>query len=135
LNRILKLNLAPFAGRLSIEGMDTLFRPKDGQNFSLAVHELVTNAAKYGALSNQSGRVEVGWSIRRESDKQLLRFKWTEIDGPRVAPPHREGFGMVLLRTVFPDAHFDFQPEGLICEINLLCDDQGRHPHNRRRKA
>jgi two-component sensor histidine kinase len=125
LSQILKLNLAPFAGRSTIDGVDTRLSPKDGQHFSLAVHELVTNAAKYGALSNQSGKVRVAWNIRRDGDKRQLHFTWQEIGGPSVVTPHREGFGTVLLRTVFPDARLDFQPRGLTCEISLLLGEEG----------
>jgi two-component sensor histidine kinase len=62
----------------------------------MAVHELATNAAKYGALSNGSGRISVHWTIA-ERDEEQLQIVWTETGGPKVAAPSSEGFGSRLI--------------------------------------
>lgn len=93
----------------------------------MAVHELATNAVKHGALSNQTGRVDVNWFVA--VDGRSLYILWKETGGPRVAPPERTGIGMRLL---LPQPGLDavettFAPEGLWCEI-MIC---GVKPHNR----
>jgi two-component sensor histidine kinase len=90
------------------------------QNFSLALHELATNAAKYGSLSDRNGRVGISWTIVRDGESNRLKLKWQERGGPQAAQPTRQGFGTALLRAVFPDARFDFATEGLNCEIDVL---------------
>jgi len=82
---------------------------------SLAVHELATNAVKYGALSNSHGRVHVSWT----TEKETLNFKWEETGGPLVASPTRRGFGTSLLRATFSEIKLDYLPTGFICQIHL----------------
>ena len=92
----------------------------------LAFHELVTNAAKYGALSDLAGVLEVNWAV--EGDKErVLHIKWAEHNGPPVAPPTREGFGSRLLSKVLPTqanaaVKLDFVPAGLRASISLPLD-------------
>jgi two-component sensor histidine kinase len=90
------------------------------QNFSLALHELATNAAKYGALSDRNGKVEIYWTIVRKGESNRLKLKWQERGGPRIAQPTRQGFGTTLLKAVFPDVRLDYAIEGLNCEIDVL---------------
>ena len=89
---------------------------------SMALHELATNAVKYGALSVPDGRVTIRWTV---SDDDILTMSWVEQDGPPVPPPQRSGFGSRLLqrslaRELGGDVVFTFAPEGVRCEIH--CD-------------
>ena len=101
------------------------------QPLSLVLHELATNAAKYGALSLPSGRVAVVWSILDEA----LELRWQETDGPPlVGPPPRTGFGSRLVdRTLRHQlrgtARFEWLPEGLLCVLTLPLPGQGSVPN------
>ncbi len=119
LTEIVHSELQPFGGRIVIDGVNVLLDPKHAQNFSLALHELATNAAKYGALSNGNGQVGVSWALTTQRKTNTLRFQWRESGGPPVARPTRYGFGTALLRTTFPDARIDYATEGLSCEIDI----------------
>ncbi|MEA3064776.1 MAG: hypothetical protein QOJ27_1222 [Sphingomonadales bacterium] len=106
--------------RLEIEGPPLRLSPKLAVTLALALHELCTNAFKYGALSEPGGRVSVTW--RREGDGLALR--WQECGGPSVAPPSRRGFGTRMIERALASeaggrAGLDFRPEGLICEIEV----------------
>jgi two-component sensor histidine kinase len=88
------------------------------------VHELATNAARYGALSNAAGRVAVSWSIEGQGEAARLRFGWQERDGPLVAQPARKGFGSKLLETALPltngsPPRLSFDSPGLIYEVDV----------------
>jgi two-component sensor histidine kinase/integral membrane sensor domain MASE1 len=120
LKEIVRLELDAFGERSSVEGTDIRVGPQLAQNFSLALHELATNAAKYGALSDRNGKVEIYWTIVREGESNRLKLKWQERGGPRVAQPTRQGFGTALLKAVFPDVRLDYAIEGLNCEIDVL---------------
>ena len=115
LDNIVRLTLQPYEARIKIDGTTVELNAKDAQNMSLAVHELATNAVKYGALSNLHGTVHVSWT----TEKEVLTFKWQEAGGPPVIPPSRRGFGTALLRATFSSIKVDYLPTGLICEINL----------------
>ena len=114
--------LRPFQtteGRICLDGPATLLTPSATVTFTLALHELATNAAKYGALSKDSGTVEVGWRV----DAQTLTLVWRERGGPPVAKPVRTGFGTRLLeRGVAGDlggaVTLDFDLAGLECTIS-----------------
>jgi two-component sensor histidine kinase len=85
------------------------------------LHELATNAAKFGALSKPEGRVQIEWS--RSSDR-LLILSWTETDGPLVKPPSRHGFGTRVMEDMIRgqlkgEMCFDWRAEGLACEIAI----------------
>jgi two-component system, chemotaxis family, CheB/CheR fusion protein len=81
LSEIVRVELEPFADRTMVDGVDVRLGPQLALNFSVALHELATNAAKYGALSNGSGQVEVVWRTAREDENVRLRFKWQERGG------------------------------------------------------
>jgi hypothetical protein len=88
---------------------------------AVALHELATNAAKYGALSVAEGHVRVEWS--RASDGRLV-LRWTETGGPPGKPPTRQGFGTRVIDSMIRgqlkgNMHFDWRAEGLACEIVL----------------
>ena len=71
-------------------------------SLGMAIHELTTNAAKYGALSVYGGKVDIAWSVTIEAKRRVLQFIWVESGGPQVKPPTREGFGTRLLDFVLP---------------------------------
>jgi two-component sensor histidine kinase len=122
LRDIVRVGLEPFADRASVEGDDLVVHPQYAQNFALALHELATNAAKYGALSNREGRVAISWAIIGTAETAALKFGWREFGGPPVRAPTRNGFGTSLLRATFPNVQLNFATEGLSCEIDVLLD-------------
>jgi len=119
LKDVVRLELGAYAERTVVEGVDVNLSAKQVQNLSLALHELTTNAAKYGAFSNGTGRVEISWTTASEREENFLRFKWREAGGPAVAVPARRGFGTTLLRAVFSDVRFDYSVAGLNCEFRV----------------
>ena len=90
---------------------------KNAQNFSLALHELATNALKHGALSSAAGNVSIVWTIARNGDGAVLKFRWQECGGPPVEGPGQRGFGTSLLESTFQSVNLDYVREGLTCEI------------------
>jgi two-component system, chemotaxis family, CheB/CheR fusion protein len=109
---------------LRVSGPPIRFHPKAAETFALAIHELATNAIKYGALSLPVGRVDVSWRVDDAADPTQLIFDWRERGGPRVAPPQRKGFGSELLErtTAFElkgKTTLDFSPAGLRCTIAM----------------
>jgi PAS domain S-box-containing protein len=109
-------------GRFEISGPSLWLQPREALSLAMAMHELCTNAAKYGALSNDTGRVHVQWERVRRGDEAALLIRWREQDGPPVEPPRRSGFGTRMLqRALVLDlgARVDvrFPATGLTCEI------------------
>ena len=99
-------------------GPDIALGPVAAQCLAIAIHELATNAAKYGALSHPLGRVDVAWT----RDDGHLVLRWTESGGPKPVEPSREGFGMTAIGRSIRDqlggeARFEWAGEGLVCEI------------------
>jgi two-component sensor histidine kinase len=110
------------AKRFSIEGPRVWLSAKQALALSMALHELCTNAAKYGALSSERGRVRIEWSVDGGQDGRVLRLHWREAGGPPVAAPSRRGFGSRLLeRGISHDlrgkAQLDFASTGVTCRI------------------
>ena len=110
--------LQAFGGQVSTSGPHISLNAGSAQTFVLIVHELATNASKYGALSVPSGRVAINWKTQEIDGDEMLVFNWTETGGPRVAEPKRRGFGQSLLRQSLahgarqpPEVVFD--PKGL----------------------
>jgi two-component sensor histidine kinase len=101
-----------------IDGPNLLLAPDTAQTIAVTLHELATNAAKYGALSVPTGKVRVEWS--RATDGRVV-FRWTEADGPPATPPTRRGFGTRvmegMMRQMKGDMRFDWRAEGVACEI------------------
>jgi two-component sensor histidine kinase len=125
LSSIAAQELAPYLGadntRAQIGGPHVLLVPNTGQAVAVILHELATNAAKYGSLSVPKGQIGVTWS--RTSDQQLI-LRWTESGGPLVKKPAREGFGTSVIERMIRDQlkgemHLDWRAEGLACEIVL----------------
>jgi two-component sensor histidine kinase len=103
--------------RFHIEGPHARLSPKSVLALSMSLHELFTNAAKYGALSTDAGTVAITWT--RDGDN--LTVVWRESGGPPVAAPRRRGFGSRMIDALARDlngvARLDFRPEGLVCTI------------------
>jgi PAS domain S-box-containing protein len=97
LRDLVDAELAGFAARLRIDGAPLVVDGGFAQQFALVVHELATNAAKYGSLSTPAGRVLIAWEITQQNDEPMLRFSWLERDGPPVSAPTQRGFGSRLI--------------------------------------
>jgi len=118
--RLVDEELAPYseAGQIKFRGPEVQLQPATAQTLALALHELVTNSAKYGALSKLSGRLSIGWEIQGD----FLMLAWEETGGPVVHKPTSRGFGT---RSVIASiesqlggkALFDWCSEGLICRL------------------
>jgi PAS domain S-box-containing protein len=97
LRALVEAELSAFATQLKIDGTPLVVGGSFAQQFALVIHELATNAAKYGSLSTPNGRVLVGWKIIHECGEPVLSFYWTERDGPAVSAPTEQGFGSRLI--------------------------------------
>ena len=124
LSTLARRELAPYlqdnGARTHIDGPKLFLEPNTAQTIAAILHELATNAAKYGALSVAKGRVEVKWSV---AANQLV-LTWTESGGPMVEKPTRQGFGTRVMERMIKDQHkgdlrLDWRAEGLACEIIL----------------
>jgi PAS domain S-box-containing protein len=120
MHEIVRDAVAPFCsdGRCGIEGPELRLNPRAAVSIALAVHELATNASKYGGLSNDGGRVDVEWEI----DGDRLSFTWREAGGPEVVVPSKRGFGTRMIeRGLASDLDgvvtLDFNPGGLVFTV------------------
>ncbi|MFN3890247.1 MAG: CHASE domain-containing protein [Beijerinckiaceae bacterium] len=100
LGHLLEGELAPFGARVSMRGPFLRINSQMAQNMAMAVHELATNAMKYGALSDNAGVVRITWAVRAAPSGEVFSFSWEEIGGPPTSDPEREGFGQTLLRRL-----------------------------------
>jgi two-component system, chemotaxis family, CheB/CheR fusion protein len=107
--------------RLRIEGPPVLLSADLATPFGLVLHELASNAAKYGALSQRAGKVEVSWTITARSSPHHLRLIWRETGGPRVQEPTGRGLGSNLIEGAIPGASVrrEFGRDGLVCTIEV----------------
>lgn len=117
---------AAFEGEeATIEGPSLALKPKAGETLGLAIHELATNAVKYGALSRPEGRLAVRWRIEPGPDGDVLALDWIESGAATaVAPPGRRGFGAELLERTLAyelkaETRLDWRPEGLRCAVRV----------------
>jgi two-component sensor histidine kinase len=123
LSLIANQELSPYSAtrekRVTISGPVVLLEPTAAQAIAVTLHELATNAAKYGSLSVPDGRLDLEWAL---ADGRL-RLCWTERGGPPVYTPTRRGFGRrIVEQMVVPlggTTQFDWHPEGLVCELSL----------------
>lgn len=122
LSEIVHLTLEPFAARTEIAGPELMLSAKNAQNFSLALHELATNALKHGALSSADGNVRIVWTVVSNGGGPVLKFRWQERGGSPVLAPGQRGFGTLLLESTFKLVNFDYAREGLTCEIDVPLD-------------
>ena len=119
LDQLVHSELEPFSKRASIAGASVMLPAQTAQNFTLVLHELATNSAKYGALSAEAGKIIVFWTVERNGSGSVLKFKWQESGGPPVVPPIRHGFGTKLLKAVFSEVRLEYPVEGLKYEIDV----------------
>lgn len=99
-------------------------RSKMALALGMAFHELATNATKYGALSNGTGRIRLSWKITNASESAMLRLRWTETGGPLVAKSRRQGFGSRLIarglaHELNGDVQLRYHPSGVVCAMDL----------------
>lgn len=132
LHQIISQALAPYQqgdspDRISATGPEVWLKGSR-TTLTMAMHELATNAVKYGALSVGSGRVAVRWRIEDAAGGKELLIEWREQGGPPVTSPERRGFGSVLVERGLAaelrgTARIFFQPEGVVCEIRASLED------------
>lgn len=121
LNAVVRQALRPFqdtyAGRILVQCGDVTLTPERAQTFALVLHELATNAVKYGALSNDSGRV----LVKCIPDAHQTLLEWSEMGGPPVTTPAKKGFGSRLLKRALVDheTHLEYRPSGLVFSVEL----------------
>ncbi len=118
LHTLIESELEPFRTSVTVEGLPVIVDPQRAQIFAMALHELLTNASKYGALSSVAGKVHVSWKITHENEP-VLHFRWRESGGPHVVAPGRQGFGTTLLKGIFAEVRFDYLEEGLDCAFDM----------------
>lgn len=122
LSTIATQELAPYSekNRVRIDGPPVVLEPDVAQTIAITLHELATNAAKYGALAVPDGQVELKWS--HDADGRL-HLRWTESSGPKVREPAHKGFGGRIIDQMIAQrsgkTHFDWRADGLVCEITL----------------
>jgi PAS domain S-box-containing protein len=120
--------LQPFAlkhgrfPRISVEGDEIPLGPKTASTLGMVFHELATNAVKHGALSNEIGRIEIGWKVETFSPGERMRLRWQESGGPMVTLPDRNGFGRRLIerdlaQELDGEVSVAYESAGVICEI------------------
>ena len=127
LRALAEQELAPYAGVANvaeIDGPDLSLRIQAAHMLAMALHELATNAAKYGALSTPGGRVLLRWRLERTEGELQVQVLWQEADGPEVAPPQRKGFGRSLMERgvaagLGGSARLEFAPSGVRYEITF----------------
>jgi two-component sensor histidine kinase len=132
LDELVRIQLEPFvpagSDRLSIDGPPIKLRSQAANTLGLAMHELATNAAKYGALSNKSGRVSVSWAISDDAPgTRRFRMRWHESDGPPVVAPHSTGFGQQVLigmteSTLQAKVSLDYTASGVRWAVDAPAD-------------
>jgi two-component system CheB/CheR fusion protein len=112
---------APDADRLHIKGPPVLLPASLSTPFGLVLHELATNAAKYGSLSLATGTVSVSWTLSDRDGRQWLALVWREEGGPAVQEPARHGLGSTLIEHAISGAAVrrEFHPQGLVCTIEV----------------
>jgi PAS domain S-box-containing protein len=132
-SEVLRTQLAPFADewvtRVAMAGPDVQLKPDAVQSLALAVHELATNAAKYGALSTPNGRIAIDWqwSGAGNGAERRLRMTWRECDGPPVQRPERHGFGHVVIEqmvasSLHAEVKLEYRSEGLFWSLDAPAD-------------
>ena len=127
LAELVRRELAPYAtaGNTRIEGSDDVLCAEASQAIAMVLHELATNAAKFGALSTAGGHVSVRWSLRRNGHaKNRLSILWQERGGPKVMPRTRSGYGTSVIRDLVPyelggTVELAYAPEGVRCKLEI----------------
>jgi len=138
LDEIVAQALQPFrlglgAARIVTKGPKVRLEPKTAIAIALALHELATNAVKYGALSTSEGRIDFTWRLSKGRGPRELAATWREVDGPRVRPPTRAGFGTRLIERGLAadlngEVRIDYPVDGVICSIRARLDSDDDRP-------
>ena len=134
---VVRRTLEPFEGsgagnRIFVEGPAIQLSPNAAVTLSMVFHELATNAAKYGALSDPGGRVELLWRVEQAGETaDTLSIRWSEHSGPHVTPPSSRGFGSKLLerslaRELEGIVTLAFKPAGVTCDMRLKISEKVR---------
>jgi two-component sensor histidine kinase len=119
LRDIAQAELEAFGDRVVVEGPDVMVRANVIQSLMLVIHELATNASKYGALSEARGRVTLRWQVA--SDPRTLTMEWTERHGPPIEQPLTEGFGSRVLKQAVPEgkATLSYGSDGFVYRLEV----------------
>ena len=135
---LVRREFAAYAGsnNTKIDGPEVMLSAEAGQAMAMVIHELVTNAAKYGALSTQSGRVLVRWYRKLNGSAQLV-LVWQETGGPRVEAPKKSGYGTGVVRDLIPyefggSVDLSFASEGVRCRLEIPFDRVSSDSRRRR---
>lgn len=109
--------------RVNAQGPEIMLPPKSAVSLAIALHELCTNAIKYGSLSVPAGRVTVEWALTSRGNEEHMQIKWTEYAGPRVETPQRRGFGLRMLEQALAselqgEVSVEFREEGIVCRLD-----------------
>src|SRR5665213_1828374 len=119
---IIRLEFEGFSDQVQSVGPGVLLNPRVAQTFALVVHELATNATKYGALSLPNGEVAIRWSVEGTGAEARFKFHWRERNGPPVVPPTRQGFGHIVIEKAaaqdFGLPKITFESAGVCYEID-----------------
>jgi PAS domain S-box-containing protein len=131
LRKLIEAEVSAFSTQMCIEGIPVVVGGSFAQNIALVVHELVTNAIKYGSLSRSSGRVHIRWQVETPAEGPILKFSWTERGGPPAKPAEEQGFGTDLIFVALGDgARLSFGELGLELEADIpmhaLVSDDGK---------
>jgi PAS domain S-box-containing protein len=124
LHRLATQELLAYGGereaRVRIDGAPVMLEPSTAQAIAISLHELATNAAKYGSLSAAGGHVEISWSLTAD---RRLSLRWIESGGPAATPPTHRGFGTRIMENIIGqlrgEVRFDWRDQGLACEIAM----------------
>jgi two-component system CheB/CheR fusion protein len=117
----LEAHLGGDGTRLRLDGGPVRLGPEVAVPLGLVLHELATNAAKYGAWSKPRGRVELSWTDGERRGKPTVKLTWREVDGPLVSTPGQSGFGSRLIESAIPNSRVsrEFRPTGVECAIEV----------------
>jgi PAS domain S-box-containing protein len=126
LEEVVRQAMAPFStneNRVAIEGPAVRLSPKQSLAISMALHELATNAAKYGALSGSQGKVRIAWTVSNGGEPARVLLNWSEEGGPTVEQPKKLGFGSRMISRSLANelsgaVDLEFRPEGVFCSMS-----------------
>jgi PAS domain S-box-containing protein len=128
LRELARMEIAAFddatGSRIHVDGADILVTPDQAVGLGMILHELASNALKYGALSVPSGSVRLDWTLQGTDPERRLTLNWQESGGPQVQTPQREGFGMILIRrslskVISSTVDHEFRPQGVVARVSL----------------
>jgi len=125
---LVRAHIVPFVDRseqgIFLSGPSLSLNPSAAQNIGLALHELATNASKHGALTAETGQIEIRWRLRERDGNRRFVMSWEESGGPKVTVPNRRGFGHTVIeamigRALEGEAHIDWRQDGLVWRLDV----------------